>query len=146
MQMGLRLRQERERIGISQQSAALLAGVTRAMWGRYESDESTPNATVLMQLIGHGFDVNHVLGGSRTISDNTLSEAEEALISHYRDMDPEGRAAIDRMAAMETQRVRLSPVPPGGTSPPASKASAAVLLIEVKPPPKAVKRASTRKD
>lgn len=144
-QVGIRLREERERIGITQQSAALLCGVTREQWGRYERG-SMPNSQVLVHLIGHGFDVNRILGGSRTITDNTLTEPEETLVDDFRSTDDEGRAAITRTARMEAQRVRHAPVPPGGTYPPASTASTAVLLHETKPRPKAVKRASAIKD
>lgn len=105
--VGDRLREERVRIGLSQEDAALLCGLTRAMWGRYERSISLPNAAVLVSLIGHGFDVNFILGGSRTLSASTMAEDEEALLDAYRATDDEGRAAISRAAQME--RLRATP-------------------------------------
>lgn len=102
--VGDRLRAERERIGIRQADAALLCGVTREMWGRYERG-AMPNSGVLVALIGHGFDVNWILGGTRLINDEgTLPERERELLERYRSTDEEGRAAIDRAAAMEALR------------------------------------------
>ena len=108
MEMGQRLREERDRVGVSQQGAALLAGVTRAMWGRYEADQAKPNAEVLMHLLGHAFDVNYILGGSRTLSESTLSEKEELVLHCYRCTDDEGRASIERLSGMEAARVTHS--------------------------------------
>ena len=99
-----RLREERNRIGIDQSDAALLAGVSRNMWGAYERGVSAPGAPVLVRLLGHGFDLNYILGGSRTISESTLSPDEETLIEQYRSMDAEGRASVTRAAMLEALR------------------------------------------
>lgn len=141
-----RLRNERTRLGIGQGDAALLAGVSRNMWGAYERGLSSPGADVLMRLVGHGIDLNYVLGGSRTITTGTLSEPEEALFTDYRDTDDEGRAAITRTARMEAQRVRHTPPPPGGNYPASPGTSTAVLLHETKAQPKPVKRKAPPKD
>lgn len=125
-----RLRNERTRLGIGQGDAALLAGVSRNMWGAYERGLSSPGADVLMRLVGHG----------------TLSEPEEALFTDYRDTDDEGRAAITRTARMEAQRVRHTPPPPGGNYPASPGTSTAVLLHETKAQPKPVKRKAPPKD
>jgi transcriptional regulator with XRE-family HTH domain len=102
---GIRLREERDRLHITQQDAALLVGLTHTMWSRYERGVAKPNADVLLGLAGHGFDVNYVLGGSRTASENNLVEPEERLVFDYRSTDDEGRAQISRTARIEAQRV-----------------------------------------
>ena len=102
--VGIRLCEERKRIGLSQLSAGLIAGVSREQWGRYERG-SMPNAVVLVALIGQGFDVNYILGGARTLSESTLGEAEELVLHCYRCTDDEGRASIERLARMEAARV-----------------------------------------
>lgn len=101
--LGLRLREERERLSLSQADAGLLGSVTREMWGRYERG-AMPSAEVLLRVQGHGFDVNYILGGSRTLSESTLTDDEAELVNDYRATDDEGRVSISRMARMERMR------------------------------------------
>lgn len=133
-----RLREERERIGVKQADAALLAGVSRNMWGAYERGEAKPGADVLLALMQHGFDLNYVLGGTRLINDEgTLPERERTLLERYRSTDDDGRNAVDRIAALEAMRVAHDSAVPGGYGgSPATK----VLLHEPEPPPLAPKR------
>lgn len=120
--LGERLRSERERLGIGQADAALLAGVSRNMWGAYERGLSVPNGDVLVRLLGQGVDVNWCLGGMRLINDErTLPDRERVLLERYRSMDEEGRLALDRAAAMEYARSEAGtrpakPAPPRGDS------------------------------
>lgn len=51
---GERLRQERQRLGLSQAQAAEKTGVTREMWGRYERGAVQVNGHVLAQFIEMG--------------------------------------------------------------------------------------------
>jgi transcriptional regulator with XRE-family HTH domain len=107
--VGNRLREERHRLDITQADAALLCGVTREMWGRYERG-AMPSAHVLVLLIGHGVDVNYILGGTRVIEDaGMLPARERELLQSFREMDEEGRSAITRAAAMELDRSRFGP-------------------------------------
>jgi transcriptional regulator with XRE-family HTH domain len=107
-EFGLRLRQERDRLGISQADMALLAGVSREMWGRYERG-ATPSSDVLIAVQAHGVDINFVCGGSRTLSQVTLTDDEQDLLGLYRGLDIEGRAAVARAARMESLRLKPPP-------------------------------------
>lgn len=98
--VGIRLREERERIGITQADAALLVGVSREMWGRYERG-AMPSSEVLLRAQGHGFDVNYILGGARVLSEATLVNEERTLIERYRAVDGAGKAAILRATENE---------------------------------------------
>lgn len=115
--VGIRLREERERIGITQADAGLFAGVTREQWGRYERG-ALPNADALLKLQGHGFDVNYILGGSRMLTDATLSAEERQLLGNFRSTDDDGRASLLRAGQMEALRVQAvgrgvyAPAPP----------------------------------
>lgn len=104
-QVGIRLREERARLDLSQESASVLAGVRREQWSRYESG-AMPGGEALLRLLGHGFDVNYILGGSRTIAPGAGSDTEAHLVADFRDTDNEGRAAITRTARLEADRVR----------------------------------------
>lgn len=63
---GERLREERERLGMSQAEAAERAGVRRQMWGKYERDEATPGMNVVARFCGHGADVQYLISGQRS--------------------------------------------------------------------------------
>ena len=102
--LGLRLREERERLSLSQADAALLGAVSREMWGRYERG-AMPSAEVLLRVQGHGIDVNYVLGGSRLLSEGTLTEDETQLLGYFRATDNDGRQSVLRLARMECSRL-----------------------------------------
>lgn len=97
--------EERKRLDITQADAALLAGVSRTMWGQYERDQAAPNAQTLVLLLGHGFDVNYVLGGSRLLSESTLTDEETQLLGYFRATDNDGRQSVLRLARMECSRL-----------------------------------------
>lgn len=117
-----RLRSERDRLSLSALDTSLLAGVSREMWNRYERAAALPNADVLLKLQGHGFDVNYILGGSRLLSESTLSDEERNLLGDYRSTDEEGRAAVSRAARMEAARMRSDPQKPFAVREPAATA------------------------
>lgn len=60
-----RLREERVRLGHSQDAIASMCGISRVMWGKYERDISEPTSSVLAALAGAGADVTYILTGSR---------------------------------------------------------------------------------
>lgn len=62
---GARLREERERLGLSQAEFAALGGVARRAQIRYESDERVPDLGYLSGLARAGVDVPYVVGGER---------------------------------------------------------------------------------
>lgn len=94
-QRGERLRQERDRLSLSQQSVADAVEVRREMWSKYESG-AEPGATVLSRAAQLGVDVLYVLTGTRAGPYMPPIQAEvfQAAIS-----------AMDR--AIERKHVRL---------------------------------------
>ena len=106
---GDRLRQERDRLGQSQQGLAELIGVQRAMLSRYERGLVEPGAGVLMRLAGAGVDVSFVLFGARSADARTLTPEEAALLDNYNAADERGRAAarsvLDALAQPQPKRV-----------------------------------------
>lgn len=63
MQLGDRLREERERLGFKQSDFAALAGSTRKTQFNYESGERNPDAAYLQAILGVGADVLYILTG-----------------------------------------------------------------------------------
>jgi transcriptional regulator with XRE-family HTH domain len=64
-EMGDRLRQERKRLGWSQNEMGALGGVAANAQGKYESGDRVPRADYLAALANAGVDVLYVLTGRR---------------------------------------------------------------------------------
>lgn len=65
--LGERLREERERLGISQTQFGDLAQVTKKTQMLYESDQRSPKADYLTAIASQGVDVQYVLTGNRSV-------------------------------------------------------------------------------
>ena len=89
---GERLKEERERLGLSQAAAGAAAGVSREMWGKYERG-AMPGGEVILSLAGAGFDMAYLFTGARGAAPS-LSREESALLDNFRHCPPEGRACI----------------------------------------------------
>ncbi|WP_416423351.1 helix-turn-helix domain-containing protein [Pseudomonas sp. App30] len=97
--IGSRLREERDRLGLTQKEFGDIGGVEPNAQGKYESGERTPKATYLASVATHGVDVLYVLTGDRApIPADRLSQAEEHVLGHYRVLPREGQDAIRHMA------------------------------------------------
>lgn len=92
--IGGRLREERERVGLSQEQIAALLDVSTRTWGKYERGDTTPDAAILALLASlSGFDVHYVLSGERA-SISEISTEEQRLVENYRAMDEAARLNI----------------------------------------------------
>ena len=97
--IGPRLREERERLGMTQRVFGDIGGVEPNAQGKYESGERIPRSDYMAALGKKGIDVMYVLSGQRTpIATDTLSEAERAVITHYRALSEDDREAISQLA------------------------------------------------
>ena len=96
--IGLRLRQERERLGLSQKSFGEIGGVEANAQGRYENGDRAPKADYLSRVAVRGVDVLYVLTGTPTptLIDN-LSHIEERVLISFRVLHKEDQAAIRRL-------------------------------------------------
>ena len=65
MSIGTRIREERERLGLSQTKFAALAGASRRVQAKWEADETSPTAVALAEFANAGVDVPYVLTGIR---------------------------------------------------------------------------------
>ena len=78
----LRLKEERLRLGLSQDEAAVLCGVSREMWGKYERGTGDPASSKLIAFGNAGADIVFIFTGIRAIS--TLDDNERLLLNYYR--------------------------------------------------------------
>lgn len=81
---GCRLKEERERLGLSQQSAADICGVRREMWGKYERDVAEPGVRVMELFSAHGADALYVLTGRREPNIKAVTEGFEGTVNPAR--------------------------------------------------------------
>ncbi|WP_439144309.1 transcriptional regulator [Pseudomonas aeruginosa] len=113
------MRQERERIGLSQTEFAAIAdkagvaGATRQSQSLYEKGKRMPDAGYLAVVAAAGVDVSYVLTGQRQgvpapaptqEQDAPLAPDERALLDNYRHSSPEAKDAIKATSAALAQR------------------------------------------
>lgn len=83
--IGDRLREEREKLSLSQTQLAELTGTTRKSQFNYETDARRPDADYLAAATSVGVDVLYVLTGQRAGSVKpTLTADEEELLALFR--------------------------------------------------------------
>lgn len=68
--LGERLREERERLGLSQTQFGDLAQVTKKTQMLYEGDQRSPKADYLTSIAAQGVDVQYVLVGNRSVPES----------------------------------------------------------------------------
>lgn len=86
--LGERLREERQRLGLTQDAL----GVTPQAQRRYEKGERSPDADYLSRFAQAGADVLYIVAGERSAA--ALSDEEVRLIEGFRRMDERGRAGV----------------------------------------------------
>lgn len=96
--VGVRLREERERLGLSQRAFGELGGVKANAQAQYENGQRHPNSAYLAAVAAAGVDVLYVLTGQRTPgSETALNEREKAVLDNYRALPEEDKASVQRL-------------------------------------------------
>ena len=110
MDIGGRLKEERERLGYSQTDFAELGGASKNSQIAWEKGAAFPNARVLSAIAAVGADVAYILTGQRTAPPTTqpagISHREAALLANYRACGEEDQRAIDRVALVGAEAQR----------------------------------------
>ena len=89
-----RLREERERLGLSQEKMGLVGGVQKRAQIHYEQGERAPDASYLGAIATAGADVLYVLTGTRAPTIPSMDTAERLLIDNYRRCSDDGKAHL----------------------------------------------------
>jgi transcriptional regulator with XRE-family HTH domain len=96
--IGIRLREERDRLGLSQKAFGEIGGVEPNAQGKYEGGHRAPKADYLAAVARSGVDVLYVLTGTRTpVQLDRLSQVEEWVLGSYRSLEKEDQDAIRRL-------------------------------------------------
>lgn len=104
--IGLRLRGERERLGLTQDALAAAVQVSKRALINYEKGERSPDAELLAAAALAGLDVLYVLTGQRSQpvpATAALPPRVRALVENYEATDEEGRRYIERAADHEAK-------------------------------------------
>lgn len=89
---GDRLRQERTRLGLTQEAFAAIGGVKKLAQINYEQGKTLPDAGYLVSLAGVGVDISYVMLG--VPANNSLTDDENELLVGYRHLDLRGKARV----------------------------------------------------
>lgn len=80
--IGARLREERERLGLSQLAMGEIGGVKKLAQLKYEQNESSPSGTYFAAIAKMGADVQYIITGMRATA--ALSSDENELVRLFR--------------------------------------------------------------
>lgn len=96
---GVRLKEERERLGLTQPEFAEVAGVKKRALIDWEKGVSSPTAVQMSALAGIGVDVLYVVTGQRSfVPPPAISPEVRELIDHYEGSSQGDKAAIRQLA------------------------------------------------
>ena len=114
MGIGKRIKEARERIGLTQKELGQLCGVTASAITNYENETSHPKEPVMYKLMDVlNVDANFLFQDVANIGNdrNDVTLAEYAHIQKYRALDGHGKRLIDLVLDEETSRVLAASEP-----------------------------------
>lgn len=117
--IGARLKEERLRLGLSQEAFAALADASKPSQVRYENGGRSPDADYLLAIHEAGADLLYILTGERSMSPAPLPSAD--------DLPPRLRARL--AAAIEAVEAGLDAT--GRVAPPAVKAGLVMAAYDI---------------
>jgi transcriptional regulator with XRE-family HTH domain len=99
--IGMRLKQERKRLGMTQPDFALVGGVEKGTQINYEQDKRFPDVKYLLVIAAIGIDTHYILHGEPSQASLTKDEAE--LLFGYRALDVRGKVvALGMIETLKT--------------------------------------------
>ncbi|EAM8501392.1 helix-turn-helix transcriptional regulator [Salmonella enterica] len=100
--IGVRIREERKRLklNLTQAQAAMICGISREMWGKYERGQAMPGGDVLLSFAEAGADIQYILLGEVRLTEN---QEEKALLENYRAMNEAARLNMQAVSAAFAQ-------------------------------------------
>lgn len=111
--VGDRIREERDRLGLNQTDFGSAAGVSRGTQKAYELGTSSPDIRYFSALEKMGVDIVYVITGHKAApSADSLTADEAQVITAYRAMSDDDRASVRRLTtalAESTGRYDVKP-------------------------------------
>lgn len=100
MTIGQRLREERERLGMSQPNFAAIAGTTKQTLFSWETGKTAPDGFQMAALAAQGVDVLYILTGERNPAMPATDPAEQVLLDSYRRCGAQAKQNLIQTAAL----------------------------------------------
>lgn len=98
MSIFLRLREERERLGLTQEAFGSIGGVLKRAVINYEKGERFPDVSFLAGVANAGADVLYIVTGKRgSESEGVLTAAESTLLTRWRSGSPVLRGYLEEV-------------------------------------------------
>lgn len=108
--IGDRLKEERTRLGLSQEALGEIGGVRKGAQFNYEAGVRSPDAEYLKALAATGVDVAYIITGIRTVSAASeslppggkveiVTEEEAEILEGYRELGEQNRRLLRRAVA-----------------------------------------------
>lgn len=111
MTIGSRLKEERIRLGITQESLAEFADTTKKTVIDYEKGNTVPKADFLAKVAELGGDVAFIVAGYRAVAEPLaayeLRPDQKALLDHFEHCSEEDKNAVMRMAFLASKEVEI---------------------------------------
>lgn len=108
---GKRLKEERERMGLTQTALADIASVTKVTQINYEKDSRKPDIEYLELIKNAGVDILYVITGERG-QGTKLSPDEVKLLNNYRHVSDDGKkmllASSDALALTQQPQKKIA--------------------------------------
>lgn len=107
--LGIRLKEERIRLGLSQIEFVAITGLHVNAQRQYESGARLPKADYLEAITRHGVDIRYVLFNERGLDDcGVLTEKECLAINAYRRLDESCQESVRRLLRSLARAEQLS--------------------------------------
>ena len=105
MSVGTRLKEERKRLGLTQEAMAAACGVAKRTQILFEQDAHLPGGAYFVEGDKLGVDVTYLLMGRR----ERVSEADADLLDMWRKATPHARVAAVAVLSGDAQEAGASP-------------------------------------
>lgn len=114
MGIGFRIKEARERLGLTQSELGKLVGVTGSAITNYEKETSHPKEPIIYKLIDVlDIDANYLFQDMvRSKTNNSISLLEYEYLEKYRSLDDYGKETVRIIIDREYQRIQLSETAP----------------------------------
>lgn len=100
VEVGLRLKRERERLHWTADKAAEVGGVSRTAQYNYEAAVSAPDTSYLLRVRSEGLDALYVVTGARERQTPGITDTERELLDRYNALPPKLRRFVEDAALL----------------------------------------------
>lgn len=114
-EVGLRIKEERERLGYNQTDFAAIGGMSRKTQFDYESGARAPDGSYLIGITTAGADVQYIITGvhsvgiSKTVAADHLSHRAFIHARNYEALCDDDKQILERMVTLAEKSKKLRP-------------------------------------